>query len=218
MWQQVYNPLNSDILSTIAAAIPVVTLLVLIATGAVKTHIAALIALAVAIIIAIFFFTMPAGLAIRASILGAVVGFFPIGWIVLNVIFMYRLTVATGAFATLQQAIGGVTADRRLQLLLIAFCFGAFFEGASGFGTPVAVAAAILIGLGFSPLAASGLSLIANTAPVAYGALGTPLIALESVTALPLLDLSAMVGRQLPFFSVIVPFWLIWAFAGFRGT
>jgi lactate permease len=142
---------------------------------------------------------------------------FPIGWIVLNVIFMYRLTVETGAFGTLQQAIGGVTTDRRLQLLLIAFAFGAFFEGASGFGTPVAVTAAILIGLGFSPLAASGLSLIANTAPVAYGALGTPIAGLSSVTGIDPYLLGAMVGRQLPFFSVIVPAWLIWAFAGWRG-
>jgi lactate permease len=217
MWQQVYDPLGNPVMSTIAAAIPVVTLLVLIATGAVKTHLAALIALAVAIVIAIVLFTMPAGLALRASVLGAVIGFFPIGWIVLNVIFMYRLTVATGAFGTLQQAIGGVTADRRLQLLLIAFAFGAFFEGASGFGTPVAVTAAILIGLGFSPLAASGLSLIANTAPVAYGALGTPIAGLASVTGLDPFLLGAMVGRQLPFFSLIVPAWLICAFAGWRG-
>jgi lactate permease len=217
MWQQVYDPFGNSVLSTIAAAIPVVTLLVLIATGAVRTHLAALIALLVAIIIAILLFTMPAGLAIRATILGAVIGFFPIGWIVLNVIFMYRLTVATGAFGTLQQAIGGVTADRRLQLLLIAFAFGAFFEGASGFGTPVAVTAAVLIGLGFSPLAASGLSLIANTAPVAYGALGTPIAGLASVTGLDPYLLGAMVGRQLPFFSLIVPAWLICAFAGWRG-
>src|SRR5438270_4683976 len=217
MWQQVYDPFGNSLLSTIAAAIPVVTLLVLIATGAVRTHLAALIALAVAIVIATLLFTMPAGLAIRASILGAVIGFFPIGWIVLNVIFMYRLTVATGAFATLQQAIGGVTPDRRLQLLLIAFAFGAFFEGASGFGTPVAVTAAMLIGLGFSPLAASGLSLIANTAPVAYGALGTPIAGLASVTGIDPFLLGAMVGRQLPFFSLIVPFWVVWAFAGWKG-
>jgi lactate permease len=217
MWQQVYDPFGNSVLSTIAAAVPVVTLLVLIATGAVKTHLAALIALLVAIVIAVLLFTMPADFAIRASILGAVIGFFPIGWIVLNVIFMYRLTVATGAFGTLQQAIGGVTTDRRLQLLLISFAFGAFFEGASGFGTPVAVTAAILIGLGFSPLAASGLSLIANTAPVAYGALGTPIAGLASVTGLDPYLLGAMVGRQLPFFSLIVPAWLICAFAGWRG-
>src|SRR6516165_4098099 len=161
MWNQVYDPFDNAVLSTIAAALPVVTLLVLIASGKVKAHIAAVIALIIALLVAIFLFTMPAGLALRASVLGAVNGFFPIGWIVLNVIFLYRLTVATGAFEILQTTIGGVTQDRRLQLLLIAFSFGAFFEGASGFGTPVAVTGAILIGLGFSPLAASGLSLIA---------------------------------------------------------
>jgi lactate permease len=217
MWNQIYDPLNSKILSTCAAALPVVTLLVLIASNKVKAHWAAIAALIVANLVAIVIFTMPAGMSIRASILGAVTGFFPIGWIVLNVIFLYRLTVEKGAFETLQNTIGGVTTDRRLQLLLIAFSFGAFFEGASGFGTPVAVTGAILIGLGFSPLAASGLSLIANTAPVAYGALGTPIAGLASVTGIDPFLLGAMVGRQLPFFSLIVPFWLIWAFAGFKG-
>src|SRR5437762_9679519 len=217
MWNQVYDPFHSQVLSTIAAALPVVTLLVLIASNKVKAHLAAVIALVVANLVAIIIFTMPASMSIRATILGAVTGFFPIGWIVLNVIFLYRLTVEKGVFETLQTTIGGVTEDRRLQLLLMAFGFGAFFEGASGFGTPVAVTGAILIGLGFSPLAASGLSLIANTAPVAYGALGTPIIALSAVTGLDLLQLSAMVGRQLPFFSLLVPIWLVWAFAGFRG-
>ena len=217
MWNQVYNPFGNAVLSTIAAAIPVVTLLVLIASGKVKAHIAAIIALIVTNIIAIFVFTMPANMSVRASLLGVVAGFFPIGWIVLNVIYLYRITVATGRFDLLQRAIGGVTEDRRLQLLLIAFSFGAFFEGASGFGTPVAVTGAVLIGLGFSPLAASGLSLIANTAPVAYGALGTPIQGLASVTGLDPYILGAMVGRQLPVFSLIVPFWVIWAFAGWKG-
>src|ERR1700726_841464 len=217
MWNQIYNPLGNAALSTVAAAIPVVTLLVLIASGKVKAHIAAVIALVVANVITIFVFTMPAGMSIRASLLGVVVGFFPIGWIVLNVIFLYRITVETGRFELLQRAIGGVTTDRRLQLLLIAFSFGAFFEGASGFGTPVAVTGAILIVLGFSPLAASGLSLIANTAPVAYGALGTPIAGLASVTGIDPFLLGAMVGRQLPFFSLIVPFWVVWAFAGWKG-
>ena len=217
MWDQIYNPLGNTALSTIAAAVPVVTLLVLIASGKVKAHLAAIIALIVANIITIAIFTMPAAMSIRASLLGVVIGFFPIGWIVLNVIFLYRITVETGRFELLQRAIGGVTTDRRLQLLLIAFAFGAFFEGASGFGTPVAITGAVLIGLGFSPLAASGLSLIANTAPVAYGALGTPIQGLASVTGLDPFVLGAMVGRQLPFFSLIVPFWLIWAFAGWRG-
>jgi lactate permease len=217
MWNQVYNPFGNTVLSTIAAAIPVVTLLILIASGKVKAHIAAIAALIIANIIAIFVFTMPAGMSIRASLLGVVSGFFPIGWIVLNVIYLYRITVATGRFELLQRAIGGVTEDRRLQLLLIAFSFGAFFEGASGFGTPVAVTGAVLIGLGFSPLAASGLSLIANTAPVAFGALGTPIQGLAQVTGLDPYILGAMVGRQLPIFSLLVPFWVVWAFAGWKG-
>jgi lactate permease len=217
MWNQIYNPLDNTTLSTIAAAIPVVTLLVLIASGKVKAHIAAITALIVANIITIAVYHMPVGMSVRASLLGVVVGFFPIGWIVLNVIFLYRITVETGRFELLKRAIGGVTTDRRLQLLLIAFSFGAFFEGASGFGTPVAITGAVLIGLGFSPLAASGLSLIANTAPVAYGALGTPIQGLASVTGLDPYILGAMVGRQLPFFSLIVPFWVVWAFAGWKG-
>ena len=218
MWNQIYDPLNNTVLSTIAAALPVVTLLVLIASGKVKAHIAAVIALIVANLITIFIYSMPAGMSVRASLLGVVVGFFPIGWIVLNVIFLYRVTVETGRFELLKRAVGSVTEDRRLQLLLIAFAFGAFFEGASGFGTPVAITGAILIGLGFSPLAASGLSLIANTAPVAYGALGTPIqgLALRSPDLDPYI-LGAMVGRQLPFFSLLVPFWVVWAFAGWRG-
>lgn len=217
MWNQIYDPLHSPVLSTIAAAIPVVTLLVLIASGRVKAHVAAVIAVIITNLIAIFIFTMPAGMSLRASVLGIVTGFFPIGWIVLNVIFLYQVTVTTGRFELLKRAVGGVTEDRRLQLLLVAFSFGAFFEGASGFGTPVAITGAVLIGLGFSPLAASGLSLIANTAPVAYGALGTPIQGLASVTGLDPYILGAMVGRQLPFFSLIVPFWVVWAFAGWKG-
>jgi lactate permease len=217
MWNQIYNPLDNAVLSTIAAALPVVVLLVLIASGKVKAHIAAIVALIVANIITIAIFHMPAGMSIRASLLGVVSGFFPIGWIVLNVIFLYQVTVSTGRFELLKRAVGGVTEDRRLQLLLIAFSFGAFFEGASGFGTPVAITGAVLIGLGFSPLAASGLSLIANTAPVAYGALGTPIAGLAQVTGLDPYILGAMVGRQLPVFSLIVPFWVVWAFAGWKG-
>lgn len=217
MWNQVYNPFGNATVSTLVAAIPVVVLLLLIATNKVKAHIAAIIALVLANLVAIYAFTMPANMSVRASVLGIVTGFFPIGWIVLNVIFMYRLTVDSGRFEVLQRAIGGVTTDRRLQILLIAFSFGAFFEGASGFGTPVAVTGAVLIGLGFSPLAASGLSLIANTAPVAYGALGTPIQGLATVTGFDPFILGAMVGRQLPVFSLIVPFWVVWAFAGWKG-
>jgi lactate permease len=217
MWNQVYDPFGNEFLSTLVAAIPVVLLLLLIASGKVKAHVAAVIALIAAILVAVVGFSMPSGLALRASGLGLVSGLFPIGWIVLNVIFLYRLTVENGGFEYLQRTIGGVTKDRRLQLLLIAFSFGAFFEGASGFGTPVAVTGAMLMGLGFSPLAAAGLSLIANTAPVAYGALGTPIQGLSTVTGIDPYLLGAMVGRQLPFFSLIVPFWVVWAFAGFKG-
>jgi lactate permease len=216
-WQQSYDPFGSILVSALIAAVPVAVMLVSLAFLHVRAHLAAIAALVVALLVAVVVFGMPGGLALRAAGLGVASGLFPIGWIVLNIIFLYRLTVANGSFAVLQRSIAGVTPDRRLQLLLIAFAFGAFFEGAAGFGTPVAVTAALLIGLGFSPLAASGLSLIANTAPVAYGALGTPVIALAGVTGLDLMDLSAMIGRQLPFFSVLVPFWLIWAFAGWRG-
>src|SRR5476649_324469 len=217
MWSQIYNPFGNEWVSTLIAAIPVVILLVLIASGKVKAHLAAIIALVAAIVVAVVGFTMPSGLALRASALGLVTGFFPIGWIVLNVIFLYRLSVEKGSFELLQRTVGGVSPDRRIQLLLIAFSFGAFFEGASGFGTPVAVTGAMLMGLGFSPLAAAGLSLIANTAPVAYGALGTPILGLASVTGIDPFLLGAMVGRQLPIFSLIVPFWVVWAFAGWKG-
>jgi lactate permease len=175
------------------------------------------VALAVALLVAVFVIGMPVGMAGRAAALGAAYGLFPIGWIILNVIFLYQLANDRGLFTELQVGITAITRDRRLQLLLIAFSFGAFFEGAAGFGTPVAVTGAILIGLGFQPLQASALSLIANTAPVAFGALGTPVIALQGVTGLDLHDLSAMIGRQLPIFSFIVPFWLVWAYVGFRG-
>ncbi len=216
-WNQTYDPLGSILLSALVAAVPVAVMLVALAFLHIKAHVAAISALVAALLVAIFVFGMPGGVALRAAGLGVASGLFPIGWIVLNIIFLYRLTVANGSFITLQESIATVTPDRRLQLLLIAFAFGAFFEGAAGFGTPVAVTGAVLNGLGFSPLAASGLSLIANTAPVAYGALGTPIIALAGVTDIDVMALSAMVGRQLPFFSLLVPFWLVWAFAGFRG-
>jgi lactate permease len=216
VWQQIYDPFGNPVLSTLMAAVPVVVMLAALAFFHVKAHLAALLALASALLISIFAFGMPASMAGSAALFGAANGLLPIGWIVLNIIFLHRLTTENGSFKVLQDSLARITDDRRLQLLLIAFCFGAFFEGAAGFGTPVAVTGAILIGLGFSPLAASGLALIANTAPVAFGALGTPIITLAKVTGLDEMELSMMVGRQLPFFSVLVPFWLIWAFAGWR--
>jgi lactate permease len=217
MWSQVYNPLQSILLSALVAAIPVVVLLGALGFFHLKAHLAALLGLAASLAIAIFEFGMPIQMSIMSALYGAAYGLLPIGWIILNVIFLYQLTLQKGHFKVLQNSIAGVTEDRRLQLLLIAFAFGAFFEGAAGFGTPVAVTGAILIGIGFSPLAASGLCLIANTAPVAFGAIGTPVIALAAVTGLDLFQLSKQIGHQLPLFSVIIPFWLVWAFAGFRG-
>src|SRR2546425_1411277 len=216
-WSQVYDPLGNPVLSTLLAALPIVVLLGSLGVFRLKAHTAALLGLATSVLVAVLVFRMPVGMIASTAVHGASYGLFPIGWIILNVIFLYQLTNERGLFDVLRKSITGLTQDRRLQLLLVAFSFGAFFEGASGFGTPVAVTGAILIGLGFSPLAASGLSLIANTAPVAYGALGTPIVGLASVTGFDPYVLGAMVGRQLPFFSLIVPFWLIWAFAGFRG-
>jgi len=216
-WNQAYDPLGNWVFSAILASLPIFVLLGTLAFLRLKAHWSAILGLATSLVIAIFLFEMPAGKALGVSLYGAAYGLFPIGWIILNVIFLYTLANQKGYFTILQESLTSVTRDRRLQLLLIAFCFGAFFEGAAGFGTPVAVTAAILIGLGFSPISASGLSLIANTAPVAYGALGTPIVALSGVTGLNIQKLSAMVGRQLPSFSILIPFWLVWAFAGFRG-
>jgi lactate permease len=214
VWQQVYDPFGNMIISTALAAVPVVVMLVGLGFLHLKAHLAAAAGLIAAVAIAVFAYGMPAGMAGNAALLGGLTGLLPIGWIVLNIIFLQQLAEQSGGFKILQDSLSGITEDRRLQLLLIAFCFGAFFEGAAGFGTPVAVTAGILIGLGFSPLAASGLSLIANTAPVAFGALGTPVITLAKVHGYDLMEVTAMIGRQLPFFSLLVPFWLIWAFAG----
>ncbi|HYX28059.1 MAG TPA: L-lactate permease [Pyrinomonadaceae bacterium] len=216
-WSQVYDPLGNVLLSTAVAALPIVVLLGSLAGLRMRAQYAALLGLATSFLAAVFVFQMPWRMTVGSAAYGAAYGLFPIGWIVLNVIFLYQLTYECGRFEQLRHSITGLTEDRRLQLLLVAFSFGAFIEGACGFGTPVAVTGAILIGLGFTPLAASRLSLIANTAPVAFGALGAPLIGLQGVTGLDLHSLSAMVGRQLPFFSLIVPFWLICAFAGWRG-
>jgi lactate permease len=214
VWQQIYDPFGNMVISTALAAIPVVVMLVALGFLHIKAHIAAGLGLLAAVVVAVFAYGMPASMAGNAALYGGFTGLLPIGWIVLNIIFLQQLAEQNGSFQVLQDSLSGITEDRRLQLLLIAFCFGAFFEGAAGFGTPVAVTAGILIGLGFSPLAASGLSLIANTAPVAFGALGTPVITLAKVHGYDLMEVTAMIGRQLPFFSLLVPFWLIWAFAG----
>src|ERR1035437_4325519 len=216
-WSQNYAPLGSVGVSALIAALPVITLLGLLAFWRVRAQIAAFAGLLVAATIAMTVYHMPAPLTLAAALFGGAFGLFPIGWIILNAIFIYNLSVETGQFAVLQKQLSGVSRDRRIQALLIAFSFGAFIEGAAGFGAPVAISGALLIGLGFRPLEAAKLALIGNTAPAAFGSLGIPLVTLAKITDLDLHTLSAMVGRQLPFFSVIVPFWLIVAQVGWRG-
>ena len=216
-WQQIYDPFGNMLLSTPVAALPVAVMLTALGFLHIRAHMAAGLGLLTALAVAVFAYGMPAGMAGAAALYGGLTGLLPIGWIVLNIIFLQQLAKQNGSFKILQDSLSGITEDRRLQLLLIAFCFGAFFEGAAGFGTPVAVTAGILIGLGFSPLAASGLSLIANTAPVAFGALGTPVLTLAKVHGYDLMAVTAVIGQQLTFFSLLVPFWLVWAFAGRKG-
>ena len=217
IWPQNYDPLNNALLSTALAALPIIVLLGSIAVFHIRIHLAAIFGLIVAVMVALFVYHMPGPAVAATTLYGSAYGLFPIGWIVLNLIFLYQLTVNKGLFTLIRMHLSTIAPDPRIQVILIAFAFGAFFEGAAGFGTPVAITAAILIQLRFRPLAACGLSLIANTAPVAFGALGTPIIALAAVTDIDVLKLSAMVGRQLPLFSFLVPFWVIWAMAGFRG-
>jgi lactate permease len=215
VWSQSYAPVAGSVgVSALVAALPVVVLLGLLALGRVRAHWAALAGLATALLVAVAVFRMPARLAALAALDGAAYGLLPIGWIVLGAIFVYDVTVASGKFEVVKHTVAGLSADRRIQALLIAFSFGAFIESAAGFGTPVAISGAMLIALGFRPLQAAGLALIGNTAPVAFGALGTPIVALASVTGLPVETLSAMVGRQLTLFGVLIPFWLIWVMAG----
>jgi lactate permease len=216
-WAQVYDPLHSVWLSTLAAAVPLVVLLASLALLEWRAHWAAAAGLATALGIAILVFGMPPIAALASALYGAAYGLLPIGWIVVNAVFLYNLTVRTGRFDVLRAVVAHVSGDRRIQALLIAFSFGAFVEGAAGFGTPVAITAALMIGVGFAPLYAAGLALIANTAPVAFGAIGTPILALAAVTGLPVQSLSAMAGRQLPFMSLLIPAWLVVTMSGWKG-
>jgi len=216
-WIQVYDPLGAPWLSTAAAALPIVLLLVALGVFEWRAHNAALLGLLSALAISIGVFGMPVRSAAATAVFGAAYGFLPIGWIVLNAVFLYNLTVATGQFEIIKTSVGRLSRDRRIQALLVAFSFGAFIEGASGFGTPVAICSALLIGLGFTPLYAAGLSLIANTAPVAFGAIGTPILTLAAVTGIPATTIGVMAGRQLPFVSLIVPAWLVVTMSGWKG-
>jgi lactate permease len=216
-WTQVYNPTGFEWLSTLVAATPVIVLLGSLGLLGWPAPRAAAAGLVAALAVSVGVFGMPWQAAVAAAGYGACFGLFPIGWIVVAAVFLYVLCVDAGEFEKVKASVVALSPDRRIQALLIAFCFGAFIEGAAGFGTPVAISAALLIGAGFPPLYAAGLTLIANTAPVAFGALGTPIITLAKVTGLPEMQLSAMAGRQLPLFALVVPAWMVCTMAGWRG-
>jgi lactate permease len=216
-WVQTYDPFGSPWISTAVAAIPVVVLLTTLAVFQWRAYWSAAAGLASALVVAVLIFGMPVGSAAAAAIYGAAYGLLPVGWTVLNGVFLYNITVKTGQFDSLRALVRGVSVDRRVQVILIAFCFGGFVEGAAGFGTPVAITSALLLGLGFPPLQAAGLSLIANTAPVAFGSIGTPIQALAGVTGLSGNLLAAIAGRQLALFALMLPSWIVVAMSGWRG-
>ncbi|HYT72754.1 MAG TPA: L-lactate permease [Gemmatimonadales bacterium] len=217
-WTQVYDPLHNWILSTLVAALPILVLFGLLAGLRVRPHWCAIAGAGTAVAVAVTIFGMPLPLAGMSFLYGVGFGVLKIAWIVLAAVYLYDISVYTGQFEIMKESVAGITADRRLQLLLVAFCFGAFIEGAAGFGAPVAIAGAFMIGLGFQPFHAAALNLIANTSPVAWGAIGTPLHTLAAVSGLPESDLSAMVGRILPITGMIVPFWLVRAMVGWSET
>ncbi len=219
-WKQVYTPIGDGgyLLPALVAAIPLYVLFYMLAVKRAKGHFAAGLALLSALAVAIGVWGMPAGLAVNSFLYGASIGLFPIVWIVITAIWVYNMTVESGQFEIIKSSLATVTEDRRLQAIIIAFAFGSFIEGTAGFGTPVAITAAMLVGLGFNPLYAAGLCLIANTAPVAFGALGIPIIAVADLTKLDLMKISAITGRQLPFLSIIVPLWLSVTMCGFKRS
>lgn len=217
-WQQLYSPLGSLGLSALAAVIPIVFFFLALAVFRLKGHVAGSITLALSILVAIFAFQMPVDMALAAAGYGFLYGLWPIAWIIVAAVFLYKLTVKSGQFEVIREPVLSITDDQRLQVLLIGFCFGAFLEGAAGFGAPVAITAALLVGLGFNPLYAAGLCLIANTAPVAFGALGIPIIVAGQVTGIDAFHIGAMTGRQLPLLSLFVPFWLVFMMDGLRGV
>ncbi len=217
-WTQVYDPLHSWILSTLVAALPILVLFGLLAGLRVKPHWCAIAGAATAVLVAVLVFGMPVSLAGMSFLYGVAFGVLKIAWIVLAAVYLYDVSVRTGQFEIMKESVAGITPDRRLQLLLVAFCFGAFIEGAAGFGAPVAIAGAFMIGLGFQPFHAAALNLLANTSPVAWGAIGTPVHTLAAVSGLPESDLSAMIGRILPITGIIVPFWLVRAMVGWAET
>ena len=215
-WVQVYDPLNNIFLSALIAAIPLMLLLYMLGVRRAKGHHAAFLGTGSAVLLAIAVWGMPVSMAVSATLNGMLYGIFPIVWIVITAIWVYNMTVESGEFEIIKNSLASVTDDRRLQAILIAFAFGSFIEGTAGFGTPVAITAAMLVGLGFNPIYAAGICLIANTAPVAFGAIGIPIVVAAQVSGLDMMHISQVVGRQLPFLSVIVPLWLVVTMAGWK--
>ncbi|UEM06904.1 L-lactate permease (plasmid) [Skermanella rosea] len=217
-WMQIYDPAGNLWVSALVAALPIVFFFVALAVLRMKGHVAATITVAIALAVAILFYRMPVGQALASAGYGFVYGLWPIAWIILTAVFLYKVTVKTGQFDIIRASVVSITEDQRLQMLLVGFSFGAFLEGAAGFGAPVAITAALLVGLGFNPLYAAGLCLIANTAPVAFGAMGIPMIVAGQVTGLEAFKIGQMAGRQLPLLAVFVPFWIVFIMDGVRGV
>ncbi|HLA54212.1 MAG TPA: L-lactate permease, partial [Flavitalea sp.] len=217
-WTQVVDPLNNLVLSAMVAVLPVIFIFWALIVKKMKGYLASLLAAVIAMVIAIVVYGMPAGLAAVSAMHGVIYGLFPICWIVISAVFLFNITIKSGQFEIIRHFMSSITSDRRLQALLIAFSFGAFLEGTSGFGTPVAITAAMLVGLGFNPLYAAGICLIANTAPVAFGSVGIPIVVASQVTGIPELAISQMVGRTLPILSAILPFYLVVLMSGFQKT
>lgn len=217
-WQQIYDPAGNLWLSALIAAIPIIFFFAALTIFRLKGHVAGTITVILALAVAIFFYGMPVDMALASAVYGFLFGLWPIAWIIVTAVFLYKVTVKTGQFEIIRASVVSLTEDQRLQMLLVGFSFGAFLEGAAGFGAPVAITAALLVGLGFNPLYAAGLCLITNTAPVAFGAMGIPIIVAGQVTGIDAFKIGAMAGRQLPFLSVLVPFWVIMIMDGWRGV
>ncbi|WP_044561293.1 lactate permease LctP family transporter [Azospirillum sp. B4] len=217
-WVQVYDPFGNMVVSALVAVLPIIFFFVALAVLRLKGYVAGTLTVLIALVIAIAAYGMPASSAIAAVVYGFFYGLWPIAWIIIAAVFLYKITVKTGQFDIIRASVIAITEDQRLQMLMVGFAFGAFLEGAAGFGAPVAITAAILAGLGFNPLYAAGLCLIANTAPVAFGAMGTPIIVGAQVSGLDVAKVAAMTGRQLPALSVFVPFWLVFIMDGAKGV
>ena len=217
-WPQVYNPLGNIWFSSLIAAVPILFFFVALAVVRMKGYLAGTLTVVLALLVSIFFYRMPLRMALAAAGDGFLFGLWPIAWIIVTAVFLYRITVRTGQFEIIRASVVSITEDQRLQMLLVGFSFGAFLEGAAGFGAPVAITAALLVGLGFNPLYAAGLCLITNTAPVAFGAMGIPIIVAGQVTGIDPFKIGAMAGRQLPLLSFLIPFWVIMIMDGWRGV